>query len=74
MNDPNNACEGDYRLTLFRRDKDQETSKRSILTFNQSWKTKRVHFAEASDGVLKNLADNSAQRNTKKSTKYARTI
>ena len=35
---------------------------------------KRVLFAEASDGVVKKLVDNSAQRNTKKSTKYAGTM
>ena len=31
-------------------------------------------FAYASDGLIKKLVDNSAQRNTKKSTKYAGTM
>jgi len=35
---------------------------------------KRILFAEASDGEIKNLVENSAQRNMKKSTKYAGTI
>ena len=35
---------------------------------------KRILFAEASDGEIKKLVDNSAQRNTQKSTKYAGTI
>jgi len=35
---------------------------------------KRILFAEASDRKMKKLVDNSAQRNTKKSTTYAETI
>ena len=34
----------------------------------------RIFFAEASGGEIKKLVDNSAQRNTKKSTKYTGTI
>ena len=35
---------------------------------------KSIRFAEASDGEIKKLVDNSALRNTKKSTKYTGTI
>jgi len=35
---------------------------------------KIIPFAEASDGEMKKLVDNSIPRNTKKSTKYAGTI
>ena len=35
---------------------------------------KKTFFAEASDGEIKKLVENSTQRNTKKSTKYTGTI
>ena len=44
------------------------------LNFKRSWKTKKILFAEASEGEIKRLVNNSVQRNTKKSTKYAGTI
>ena len=37
-------------------------------------KKKNNRFAEASDGEIKKLVDNSVPRNMKKSTKYAGTI
>ena len=42
----------------------QETSKRSSLTFNRSWKTKEYFLQKPVTEKLK-LVDNSAQRNTK---------
>mgnify|MGYP007058294534 CR=1 FL=1 len=44
------------------------------LNFSSVMENKRRLFAEASDGEIKKLVDNSVQRNTKKSTKYAGTI
>ena len=44
------------------------------LNFNRSSKTKKILFAQASHREIKRLVDNSVQRNTKKSTKYAGTI
>ena len=37
-------------------------------------KTKKKHFAEASDGAINKLVDDSLQRNTKEATKYPRMI
>ena len=61
------------RLILFRWNKgqDEQAPKRN---FQSVMENKRVFFAEASDGEIKKLVDNSAQRNTKKSAKHTGTI
>ena len=40
----------------------------------QTKKKKKKHFAEASDGEIKKLVDDSVPRNTGKSAKFAGTI
>ena len=44
------------------------------LNFWSVMENKRILFVEASEGEIKKLVDNSAQRNKKKSVKYTGTI
>ena len=60
-------------LILFRRQKKRENAptKLSIALLKPKIKN---NFAEATEGEIKKLVENSVPRNTKKSTKYSRRI
>lgn len=62
---------GIRRPILLRRNEGQVTSKRSSSTSNRSWKTNESFSQELVTEKWKQLVDNSAQTNTKKSTSYA---